>query len=274
MKKKVLFLTVATVAYGANVSNAAVFSDKAYSKHKLSVGYELQNNANIKSQLDGSFSDFKDIDPYQYTFYATDPKAKSKSYALTVNFGENFYYKITDLIHPFIGFDMQLRLPFRGKSNVSFSEGTKNINNLNSYDKTVDLNFFEHLRVNAKIGTKISLAKHFAVEVYGTAGANLATSKINNVTVSKMPGWQPPKTDVYSFTSSKVSVGYNVGVGAEAIIAERITLGVDYRYSSNNFNFVDTGMSHASWGQWQFKSHSANRQIKNHSVGARIGIQF
>lgn len=241
-------------------SNNVNYSHKFYNKHKLSVGYEFQHNVTAKDQLNNTPTKYSSpaFDQRYYEYYSYNPDAKnSRNQALTINVGENLYYKSTEKLHLFAGLDAQVRIPTDGKVNVKFLEGqTARDNSRGSYDRTVDLNFVEHARFGAKIGAKVNASKYFAFEVYGLGGVNLATAEFEDVETFNFP-----KKDISSVkktSSSKVDVGFNVGGGFETIVNDRYTVGVEYRYSKNDFSFqgADT------------------KKFKNHSVGIKLGIQF
>jgi len=244
----------------AKVLNNTNFNDKFYNKHKIGVGYEFQYNVTAKDQLNNTPTKYSSpaFDQRYYEYYSYNPGAKnSHNQALTINVGENLYYKSTEKLHLFAGLDAQVRIPTDGKVNVKFLEGqTARDNSRGSYDRTVDLNFVEHARFDAKIGAKVNASKYFAFEVYGLGGVNLATAEFEDVETFNFP-----KKDISSVkktSSSKVDVGFNVGGGFETIVNDRYTAGIEYRYSKNDFSFQGTD----------------TKKFKNHSVGIKLGIQF
>ncbi len=228
MNKK-LFIPMVAFATLLNVNNvnAADLSKRFYFKSNLYFGYTEQRYGGDAEYFINSAKDT----PYN-SIYST------KGHGLVIGTGASFYFRINSIIHPFIGTDVQIRIP-RGNTNVI------------SVD-TYGFNIKEHGSFNLKLGTKINLYKNYlAIAPYGFIGKNLECLQVN--------GWN-------NFKYYDTRYGNNYGFGVDLIIDDIFIMGFEYRHGSNKFNEYDI-----IDGQHRtFKE----TKIKTDNFMFKIGVQF
>ena len=188
MKKSLLLCSTALVAILSVNAGAMDFSKDFYGKANVSIGYSVQI-------LDG---DLKDLVNNMKTSPAVSGASKL-THGLTLGIGYNFYYKLSNVFHPFIGLNIEGRIPLKTKL-YSFTH-------LNYSVKFID--FFA---AHAKLGTQLILSKNIAIAPYYLAGFNVAQL-----------------TDDDDLNERKI--GLSTGAGIDTILFEKYSIGVEYKYS-------------------------------------------
>ena len=97
MMHKIIFIFLSSIiGLADNIANA---TDNVYSKMNISIGYELSKYTNgIKTLLEKAVES------------STSYKLNKINHSIAIGAGYNFYFKLNDYFHPFIGFEATAKI--------------------------------------------------------------------------------------------------------------------------------------------------------------------
>ena len=97
MMHKIIFIFLSSIiGLADNIANA---TDNVYSKMNISIGYELSKYTNgIKTLLEKAVGS------------STSYKLNKINHSIAIGAGYNFYFKLNDYFHPFIGFEATAKI--------------------------------------------------------------------------------------------------------------------------------------------------------------------
>ena len=174
-----------------------------YGKAYGMIGYEAQvYEGSIEKMVDEAVAE-------------GDKNANSYNHSLALTLGYNWYFRASDLVHPFVGIVGEGRLPIHNKIMGSIAEGDK-------------VSYSEWAYLALKAGLKFNVCEHFALQPYGLFGGNIATVSM--------------KED--GKTSNVRRFGMTMGAGLEAIVNENVMIGGEWRYSTLAKFHGTTGKHH------------------------------
>ena len=197
MKKSLLFCSTALALGVTANANAMEFGKNFYGKANATIGYSLQ-------VLDGDLKD--EIDTMERSGGYDTSKT---THGLTLGIGYNVYYKLNNFVHPFVGLNVEGRVPLKADLYTYYD-----YNNLGYVTDTPTLNFEDFLSIHAKLGAKMNLAKNIDVAPYYLIGFNVAKLVDNG-----------------EDGVDKTKAGLSTGVGVDTILFNRYLVGVEYKYS-------------------------------------------
>ena len=244
-KTSYLFLASAFLATANYNALSHDFSDKVYGKANVSIGYQFQaiGNSAIKDRIKGA-EEFGNTMNYNY-------------HTLTLGVGYDFYFKVLDFIHPFVGLDIESRIPVKNSVFIKLPDGN---DWPSTYWKLTDFMSFD-----LKFGSKFIINKDNAIQLYGLFGMNLLMSSNAGREGDKPTG---------SVNISEPYVGLNVGGGLGYIynINSSISVfgAVEYKYSYARNVKDENGLSESLYGE----TDSIFKTYAMHQVGVKFGVQF
>jgi opacity protein-like surface antigen len=146
------------------------------------------------------------------------PGANSYNHSLSLTLGYNWYFRASDMVHPFVGIVGEGRLPIHNKIvGMPF----------NGESEMPKMSYSEWAYLALKAGLKFNLCENFALQPYGLFGGNIATLKEND------------SGDV----AKARRFGMTMGAGLEAILNDHVMIGGEWRYSTLA-KFHGTTMKH------------------------------
>lgn len=246
--KKVSYLFLASAIMATANYNALShdFSDKVYGKANVSIGYQFQaiGNSAIKDRIKQA-EEFGNTMNYNY-------------HTLTFGVGYDFYFKVLDFIHPFVGLDIESRIPVKNSVFIKQPDGKEWPS---TYWKLTDFMSFD-----LKFGSKFIINKDNAIQLYGLFGMNLLMSSTAGYDRSKPAG---------GINTSEPYVGLNVGGGLGYIynINSSISVfgAVEYKYSYAKNVRDEEGLARGLYGD---KEYGLFKNYAMHQVGVKFGVQF
>ncbi len=210
MKIRSFLSLVAITAFSTiNTANAVDFSDKFYGHIKIGIGASYQH-------IKGSDNN-------------------KNNYAPIINVGYNVYYRLNDIINPFIGLEVRTR--------IAISDRVYK-------DRTTRISHREILTMNANIGSKIKVSNNISIAPYGMVGFTYGDIVFNY-------------TGIMTDDFYKYKVGFTTSAGIEAIISDRYYIGLEYRYCKSKFN-IDNDDPHSG----------SVVEIKGHEAVVKFGVYF
>jgi hypothetical protein len=225
--KLFIAVAVATSFTNINSANAVSLSKRLYFHSNLYVGFTEQT-------YQGDARHF--IENAKKNIYTATYQEKGKG--IVIGNGSAFYLKLDNVIHLFIGYDIQLRMP-RGNTNVYKANG-------------YGFDFKEYGMFNGKLGARINLYKSYiAIAPYCLAGYNVGAMVINR--------WGQDLLYDYN-------IGRNYGFGVDFIVGDVITFGFEYRIGTNDFQKYQV----QDVDQKQFNK----TKIKTKNLMMKVGINF
>ena len=228
-KRFLLLLLTISLSIFSNIEDAYARSD-AKKNNRKSKNFYSKVKIGVGYELQRyTGSDVKDA------FDSSDEKNRF-NHAPVISLGYNLYYKLNKRFALLGGLEVQGRYTIKGKDFVSSDGGSVQYN--------------EFLRLSAKLGFKTNLSKKVAVETYGIIGGNIALFEdIELLSAGTRDG-------------KCTAVGLSAGAGIDFVIADKFTVGVEYRRG-----FTNIDIDHLSDDVSKFK-------MKTDSVLAKIGYQF
>ena len=222
MKKSLLLCSTALALGVTTNANAMDFGKNFYGLANATIGYSLQ-------VLDG---DLKDMVVNGEDFYD-----KSKlTHGLTLGVGYNVYYRLNNFINPFIGLNVEGRIPLKSKLySCRVYDDDDNVG-----EETIK--FKDFFAMHAKLGAKMNLSKNIDVAPYYLIGFNIA-KLISSDSVNSEENF------------SKTKAGLSTGIGVDTILFNRYLVGVEYKYSMINKIANDV-------------------KAEGHQIGIKFGAQF
>lgn len=201
---------------------------------------------------------------------------KNISGVLILNY--NFYYKLTNFIHPFIGVDIMSKYPFSSDNEFNFKMNGDYIDSIPCYynlDVKESVKLKEYGRVNARLGAKINFHKNFSIEPYALAGLNvtrnLSILSTINGEYSRNYGRVPKEiARESSFENSKTKINFTLGGGFDIVFADKYIVGMEY------YNYrVNTGsISSYEGGNKEFSINMKREKFVNHNFLVKFGVRF
>ena len=171
MKKSSLILLTSTVLLASEINaNAHEITKKIYGKANVTIGYSAQVYAD------------------NISFYNT-------THALSVGAGYNFYYKFNDLFNPFVGGNVEFRIPLT--QTVVDQWGIK---------------LMDVFSMHMKLGAKFNICKEFAVQPYALLGMSAIARKLDD--------------------ESFGGAAFSGGLGVESIIKDIFIVGLEWKAST------------------------------------------
>lgn len=245
-KRELLFLGL----FGLSAFNVAEaksdFFDKFYVRGNAYVGYNYSMSNYSMVGVRNNVDLLGLNDPYE-----------TKSilrHSPIVGVGANLYFKISKRLDLLAGVDITGRIPVGTKTEESRS--------FNEYEEIYAYSdsyvFQEYAKLNAKLGVKVNFNKSFAVESYGLAGINVAKFDRNFNYVSRVGS-------LVEYNKAGINIGTVFGAGANFVIKDRYTVGVEYYNSRNARNISGTHRG----DEIGFKS-----KLNIHNVLVKFGVQF
>lgn len=258
------FVLIISVLFNNKYSNAYEINDKIYTDINFSIGYAFQKTAS--EGMEG-------LSYYGYN---------NKFHSFILGTGINFYYKINN-IHPFIGIDIEGRVPM--------DPGIFNDNEFETKKQWV-LNDF--MSFHFKFGTKFVISNKIELSVYGLIGGSLLQSASDMWSEYDADGkfvMHSAKKETYdlAFVSgeikedkiSKIFVGISTGVGVNAIynIKNNLSIFGAIEYQYHMVNNVDnyhhlTFYEYINEGDAEDWTKSKKVQYKAHQLSLKLGLKF
>jgi opacity protein-like surface antigen len=136
------------------------------------------------------------------------PGVNSYNHSLALTLGYNWYFRASDMVHPFVGIVGEGRLPIHNKI-VGYQDAAAS-------EEMPKMSYSEWAYLALKAGLKFNLCENFALQPYGLFGGNLAT-------ISEKDEGKTEHTRRFGMT---------MGAGLEAIINENVMIGGEWRYST------------------------------------------
>ena len=229
-----LFSLVAGSAMLLNTTNNAYaynFTDKIYGKASVRIGYNFKHHV-------GSYMNTY-LKGYEQSMKPTSKMiahTRSTQHYVTVSAGYNFYYKLNDMFHPFIGYEATGMLPIGSRTfarQYPYRTGvyinTRMLNKIQEY-------FIFHQRS----GVKINLIRNFAIIPYATLGFNvLKSDRLDD--------------------KKRTDVGLTIGCGIETMFLDKFSFALEYRFSRNrsasnstsvSYGFIESNNAMAKFGYY------------------------
>lgn len=243
-------------------------TDKWYGSLNAGVGYTHKQYANAgkNGSVDAFFAEgvslaginiFSAIGLFNTHEYNGVLRTQKKHHYAFLQVWNNFYYKLADKVHPFVGLQANVSIPL---TDTKFIE-----NNLTCALGQI---FVKDLfTLNVLLGTKFVLSKKenvISISPYGLLGMGVA-----NVKQIKDKQYLGFASEGYNFGwLANTDLGYNkfnyinlnAGAGLEVQVNKMI-LGVEYRYTTYKSKVGDL------YEDVSFK-------VVNHNVSVKIGYQF
>lgn len=229
MKKSLLFCSTALALGVTANANAMDFGKKFYGKANATIGYSLQViDGELKNELD-------EIKEYDYD-------VNKLTHGLTLGVGYNVYYKLNNFINPFVGLNIEGRIPL--KTEIFYYNSGDGFF-VNKYK------FTDFLSVYARLGAKLKASKYVDVAPYYLLGFDVFKSeeRYNDIALDTYP--------VENISDKKV--GLSTGVGVDTILFNRYILGFEYKYS-----MTKVAMDH----------RDTKIKAESHQIGFKFGVQF
>ena len=151
--KKISLLLASVITIPATLSaNAYDFNDKIYGKANLSIGYSFQeyNSKDIENVNGG------------------DEFTNKNFHTILIGGGYDIFYRASNLVHPFIGLDVEGRIPMKYNLIKHYWNGDGNA------DKFWSIKDF--FSAHLKFGAKFNVSSSFALSTYGLFGLTLLQS--------------------------------------------------------------------------------------------------
>ena len=241
-----------------------------YGKASISIGYGYSKKNNYADQI---------IDYLRrpnLTNETSQSVSSEKNHFAFLSLGYNLYYRASDSFNPFIGFDIQGRIPLssNGKQSVQYdmevdvrSASTDLIEYYQTTKNTIT--YKEYGRFAAKLGAKINIWKNIGVEPYALYGINVANINqyLNQVYSKIEPVIGETIIRENGGKKSTNNIGVVYGAGMNFLLGYRFIVGIEYYRSVNtmiNQDIYDFG--HMTKGS---KTH-----IKMDNIIFKLGYQF
>lgn len=253
------------------IVNTIKSSSNFYGKANIYIGHAMMysNNYDVTATL-GLSNKYVNINN------SVSKMNKNISGVLILNY--NFYYKLTNFIHPFIGVDIMSKYPFSSDNEFSFKMNGDYIDSIPCYynlDVKESVKLKEYGRVNARLGAKINFHKNFSIEPYALAGLNvtrnLSMLSTINGEYSRNYGRVPKEiAREASFENSKTKINFTLGGGFDIVFADKYIVGVEY------YNYrVNTGciLSYEG-GNKEFSINMKREKFTNHNFLVKFGVRF
>ena len=254
--------------YGKNFINSG---SRFYGKANIYIGYGLQQSSyNVTSKVGIK-------NEYSNASNSLSKTNKNISGVLILNY--NFYYKLSNLIHPFIGIDVMTKYPFSSKDEFNFNINNDNINDISGHynvNITDSVKINEYGRINAKLGTKINLHKNISIDPYALAGFNVTR---NFSLLSKIDGYYRSKrsssthynvTREASSDDGKMRINFVYGGGVDIVLFDKYIVGMEY------YNYrVHAGHTLIYEGGYKdFSLKTKREKFTNHNILIKFGVRF
>ena len=183
MRKSSLILLTTTALLANEINaNAHEITKKVYGRANVTIGYSAQLYTNLMN-----FNSALNVE------YKT-------THSLSFGSGYNFYYKVNDMLNPFVGGNVEFRIPL-----------TKTVLDRSTYGFNYEV--MDVFSMHAKLGTKFNICNEFAVQPYALLGINAMVIKQN--TQYRQGG-----------------AGFSGGLGVESIIKDLFIVGLEWKAST------------------------------------------
>ncbi len=184
-------------------NNSASFSSKFRNRVKIGFGASWQS-----STVDGIDTEWWGVDDFVGT--------KKNNVAIDINIGDNIYYKLNDVVHPFVGLELKVRIPVTSDKFYMSGDGMHGFG-------------YKELFVSSlNIGAKINVTNNFSIAPYGLVG--VFAHRIRDYDYEY-------NDDIWSDTN----IAFTAGGGIELIMLDRCSIGLEYRYSKGEFKHIFKG---------------------------------
>ena len=211
MKKIISLLLFIASSYSLNLTNANAydFTDKIYGKVSVRIGYNFKHH--VGSYMNTYLKGYeKSLQPTNKYIAHT----RSTQHYVTFSIGYNFYYRLNDLFHPFVGYEATGMLPI---GNRTFAKQYPYRSDAIMPDRMLST-VQEYFIFNQRTGVKINIINNFSVVPYSTLGFNVLKS---DRFVKK------------NISNAKNDVGFTIGCGIEALFLDRFSFALEYRFARN-----------------------------------------
>lgn len=268
-----LSLVATLIFIGTTNADAFEINKSFYGTTEFAFGYNFQK---VKSQ------DILNI----------EPEGNLSFHSLALGGGFNVYYKLSHTIHPFLGLDIEGRIPLKtdiitGRYIGSFDNGEKK--SVKDFWKINDF-----MSVHIKFGTKFNIANNTTISPYGLIGFNiLSSSSIGYVGLDENgePNGQSPwkwndgSTDIkHHYSLSKTYIGMSAGIGVNVAyqMNNHIALfgAIEYQYhmvkNQNIYSYhhliYDKYVGGNNSDEWT-GSRKVN-DYQSHQMSVKLGMSF
>lgn len=197
------FLSLLYIAVIVNNAKGIQITDNAYGHFNIFTGFTLQK---------------MNLEIGREKFSGKELKNNLNT-AILVGLGYNVYFSIHEFYHPFMGLDLQGRIPFKGSN---YLDNTTEYSNDVAHKHYQEV-FMAHL----KFGSKLNISDIFALSPYGLIGFNLGNMR----------------TDVMDLHKESTYINYSVGFGCDVMFFNRFILALEYRYAGTRQNNI-TNINH------------------------------
>ena len=197
------FLSLLCITDIINNAKGIQITDYAYGHFNVFTGLTLQK---------------MNLEVGKEKFSGRDLKSNLNS-AILVGLGYNVYFSIHEFYHPFMGLDLQGRIPFKGSNYLD--------NNTEYSNETAYKHYQEIFMAHLKVGSKLNISDIFAVSPYGLFGFNLGNMR----------------TDVMDLHKEKTYINYSFGFGCDVMIFNRFIFALEYRYAGTRQDNI-TNINH------------------------------
>ena len=235
--------------------------DDFYGKVYIGAGYAFQ-----QSRTDG--------------IKVIEPRPNQNFRVAIVNVGNNFYYRFSDVFNPFVGLDVEGRIPLKTNVIDHFWTGAdaKDFWRINDF-----------LSTHLKIGIKMNIFNELALSTYGLIGFTLVQSAskgyvgINNHGV--FTGHSPvPTADAdRKYNLSKTYIGLSTGFGISTTfnISEGFAVFGAVEYQFHMVKSKIASYHHLVYYEFVggdnadgWVGHSRISDYKLHQISVKLGFEF
>ena len=185
-------------------------TDNIYSHANIFVGVGLQQIHVEKDNI---------------TYRGKQLKNNVNYYGL-IGLGYNIYFSVHNFVHPFIGLDLQGKMPF---SSTNYMD-----NNTEYAPDIARRHYHEAFLTHLKLGAKLNISDVFAVMPYALIGFNVSRFE----------------TKVKDLSKSDSKINISVGFGGDVLIYNRFIIALEYRYAMSRYDNTFVVNSHNFAGKF------------------------
>ena len=238
-KSKIFFsllLAMSVLFLNTTKANAYNFTDKIYGKASVRVGYNFKHHVGsfMNTYVKGYAKSVVELGKPDSIVHT-----RSTQHYVTLSLGYDFYYKFSDLLHPFIGYEATGLLPV----------GSRTFARQYNYDINLQIpqrmfnKLQEYFILAQRTGIKFNVIQNTALSAYSILGFNVLSS------------------NRFIDETKKNDVGLVAGAGIEVMFLDKFSFALEYRRTYNK-------------GQNKFNSITSSCPVNSNNAMAKFGYYF